>query len=355
MVMAEPIRQKNQFLGMVAAVVTLQPISQKLQDTNEKSSLEAYVVDNAGRLVASYDPDKVAGMDMVAIPKVQEFLDWGGRARVAETSPFQLMKGNQPVMMLGTYSATQKLGWGVIVQRKTDDAYASVTQMRRQTFQLGLLLIVLCTTIVIVAANAITYPIDMLTRAARSIAERDFTQRAEIHSHTEIDELADTFNHMAEDIQTHIGNLKMASEENRQLFIESIEMIAAAVDAKDPYTKVNSGRVAQYSVILAREIGLPEEEVDKIRISATLHDVGKIGIEDRVLKKPGVLTNEEFEIMKRHTVMGYEIVRQVKQLNEMLPGIRWHHEALNGRGYPDGVKGDELLLDDAHHRRRGYL
>jgi putative nucleotidyltransferase with HDIG domain len=149
---------------------------------------------------------------------------------------------------------------------------------------------------------------------------------------------------MAEDIQRYIGNLKMASEQNRQLFFDAIEMIAAAVDAKDPYTKGHSGRVAQFSVILAREIGLPEEEVDKIRISATLHDVGKIGIEDRVLKKPGVLTNEEFEIMKRHTVMGYEIVRQVKQLNEMLPGIRWHHEALNGRGYPDGVKGDELPL-----------
>jgi putative nucleotidyltransferase with HDIG domain len=165
-----------------------------------------------------------------------------------------------------------------------------------------------------------------------------------MHSHTEIDELADTFNHMAEDIQQYIGDLQMASEQNRQLFIDSIEMIAAAVDAKDPYTKGHSGRVSQFSVILARELGLPEEEVDKIRVSATLHDVGKIGIEDRVLKKPGVLTNEEFDIMKRHTVMGYEIVRQVKQLTEMLPGIRWHHEALNGRGYPDGVKGDELPL-----------
>ena len=255
-----------------------------------------------------------------------------------------LPKGSQNIMMLGTYSATQKLGWGVIVQRKMDDAYATVYQLRHQTFQLGLLLIVLSIVIGVVAAKAITYPIDMLTRTARSIAERDFASRAEINSHTEIDELADTFNQMAEDIQRHIGNLKTASEENRQLFIDSIEMIAAAVDAKDPYTKGHSGRVAQYSVILAREIGLPEEEVDKIRISATLHDVGKIGIEDRVLKKPGVLTNEEFEIMKRHTVMGYEIVRQVKQLTEMLPGIRWHHEALNGRGYPDGIKGDELPL-----------
>jgi HD-GYP domain-containing protein (c-di-GMP phosphodiesterase class II) len=341
MVMAEPMKQKNQFLGMVAAVVTLKPITQELVDTNAGSGLEAYVVDNAGRLVTSYDPDKVAGMDMVTIPIVQKFLE---RAPVAETSLFPLQKGNQMVQMLGTYAPTQKLGWGVIVQRKTSDAYVTVFEMRRQTFWWGLLLVVLSLVIGFVAAKAITYPIDLLTRTARSIAQRDFTQRAEIRSHTEIDELAATFNQMAEDIQRHIDNLKMASEQNRQLFIDSIEMIAAAVDAKDPYTKGHSGRVAQFSVILAGEIGLPEEEIDKIRISATLHDVGKIGIEDRVLKKPGVLTNEEFEIMKRHTVMGYEIVRQVKQLTEMLPGIRWHHEALNGRGYPDGVKGDELPL-----------
>ncbi len=344
MVMGEPIKQKDQFLGMMAAVVTIRPITQELVDTSERSGLEAYVVDNAGRLVTSNDPDKLAGMDMEAIPIVQKFLEWEGRARVAETSLFPLQKGNSTIMMLGTYSPTQKLGWGVIVQRKTSDAYFTVFEMRRQTFEWGLLLVILSLVIGFMAAKAITHPIDMLTQTARSIAQRDFTQRAEIRSRTEIGELASTFNQMAEDIQRYIGNLKMASEQNRQLFIDSIEMIAAAVDAKDPYTKGHSGRVAQYSTILAREIGLPEEEVDKIRISATLHDVGKIGVEDRVLKKPGVLTNEEFEIMKRHTVMGYEIVRQVKQLNEMLPGIRWHHEALNGLGYPDGIKGDEMPL-----------
>jgi HD-GYP domain-containing protein (c-di-GMP phosphodiesterase class II) len=196
----------------------------------------------------------------------------------------------------------------------------------------------------IFSAKFITSPLDQLTRTARSIAQRDFSQRADVRSRTEIGELAQTFNHMAEDIQHYIGDLKRASEENRQLFIDSIEMIAAAVDAKDPYTKGHSGRVSSYSVVISRELGMPDEEVDKIRISATLHDVGKIGVEDRVLKKPGVLTNEEFEIMKRHTVMGYEIVRQVKQLEEMLPGIRWHHEALNGKGYPDGISGDELPL-----------
>jgi putative nucleotidyltransferase with HDIG domain len=246
--------------------------------------------------------------------------------------------------MLGTYYPTLGGRWGVIVQRKKIEAFVSVEQMQSYAVRLALGVIILSLIVGFVTAKSITDPLDKLTETARAIAQRDFAKRADVRSHTEVGELAEGFNRMAETIQTYVGNLKTASEENRQLFFDSIEMIAAAVDAKDPYTKGHSGRVALYSLVLVRELGLPEEEVEKIRISATLHDVGKIGIEDRILKKPGVLTNDEFEIMKRHTIMGFEIVRQVKQLEEMLPGIRWHHEALNGQGYPDGITGDELPL-----------
>jgi HD-GYP domain-containing protein (c-di-GMP phosphodiesterase class II) len=345
MVMGEPLKQKDQFIGMVALVVTLTPITRQLQDTSRNTNLEAYVVDNAGLMVTSYDPEQFTGLNMRSVPIVQKFLAWHGRARATETTFFDLQQqGQGKVTMLGTYTPTQKLGWGVIVQRKLSDAYYTVDEMRKQTVQVGFVLVVVSLVIGFLAVKTITHPIDLLTKTARSIAQRDFTQRAEVRSRTEIGELGETFNQMADDIQRYISNLKMASEQNRRLFMDSIEMIAAAVDAKDPYTKGHSGRVSQFSVILAKELGLPDDEVDKVRIAATLHDVGKIGIEDRVLKKPGVLTNEEFEVMKRHTVMGYEIVRQVKQLSEMLPGIRWHHEALNGRGYPDGIKGDELPL-----------
>jgi putative nucleotidyltransferase with HDIG domain len=317
-----------------------------LRETSQRTGgLEAYVVDNSGRLVASYDPDKnVAGMDMVSVPIVQKFLTWHGRAHLEETSYFNLQHGTASVQMLGTYAPTQNLGWGVIVQRKVSEAFFDIQQMQKQTLEWGVFVVILSLVVGFFGAKTITRPIDLLTQTARSIAQRDFSHRADIRSRTEIGELAQTFNQMVEDIQHYISELRAASEENRQLFFDSIEMIAAAVDAKDPYTKGHSRRVAAYAVILAKELGLGDEEVDKIRVSATLHDVGKIGIEDRVLKKPGVLTQEEFELMKRHTVMGYEIVRQVKQLAEMLPGIRWHHEALNGKGYPDGISGDELPL-----------
>jgi HD-GYP domain-containing protein (c-di-GMP phosphodiesterase class II) len=91
-------------------------------------------------------------------------------------------------------------------------------------------------------------------------------------------------------------------------------------------------------------MGLDPGFLEILRISAQLHDVGKIGIEDRILKKPGALTPEEFEIMKTHTTKGANILRPVPQLREMLPGIELHHEALNGRGYPYGLKGDEIPL-----------
>ena len=121
-------------------------------------------------------------------------------------------------------------------------------------------------------------------------------------------------------------------------------MLAGAVDEKDPYTRGHSDRVTRYSLMIATEMGLDPGFLEILRVSAQLHDVGKIGIEDRILKKPGALTPEEFEIMKTHTTKGANILRPVTQLREMLPGIELHHEALNGRGYPYGLKGDEIPL-----------
>ena len=343
MVWGRPIQANEQFVGMVGAVVTLMPILQRLEETG-RTGLEAYIVDSAGNLVASNNPkNNVAGKRMSNVRIVQKFLDWRGQARATETSPFSMSEEGVEVQWLGTYSPVPNFQWGVIVQKKTSEAYRAVDEMRSLTRRLGMGLILLSLMTAIVSAKLITHPLDSLTRTARSIAQRDFTQRASVESRIkEFVELGEGFNLALDAIQHYVTDLERAVKENRQLFMESIEMIAAAVDAKDPYTKGHSKRVSQYSVILAKELGMEADEVEKIFISATLHDVGKIGVEDRVLKKPGVLTNEEFDKMKLHTVIGWEIVRQVKQLAEMLPGIRWHHESLNGKGYPDGIAGDEI-------------
>jgi HD-GYP domain-containing protein (c-di-GMP phosphodiesterase class II) len=165
-----------------------------------------------------------------------------------------------------------------------------------------------------------------------------------LKTRTEIGELATTFNTMQEELEQFVEDLRRAADENKNLFMGSIQMLAGAVDEKDPYTRGHSDRVTRYSLMIAKEMGLDPGFLEILRVSAQLHDVGKIGIEDRILKKPGALTPEEFEIMKTHTTKGANLLRPVPQLREMLPGIELHHEALNGRGYPYGLKGDEIPL-----------
>jgi HD-GYP domain-containing protein (c-di-GMP phosphodiesterase class II) len=196
----------------------------------------------------------------------------------------------------------------------------------------------------IISARRITSPLRVLAQSSRAIARGDFSQRVHVKTRTEIGELATTFNTMSEELEQFVEDLKRAAEENKALFLGSIQMLSGAVDEKDPYTRGHSDRVTKYSLLIAGEMGLDPEFLEILRISAQLHDVGKIGIEDRILKKPGALTPEEFEIMKTHTTKGANILRPVPQLREMLPGIELHHEALNGRGYPYGHKGEDIPL-----------
>jgi len=120
--------------------------------------------------------------------------------------------------------------------------------------------------------------------------------------------------------------------------------LAAAIDGKDPYTRGHSERVSRFSVAIAQGMNLSEDEIEKIRVSALLHDVGKIGIDDNILKKPSALTDEEFEVMKQHPQKGYKIMSQIPAMREFLPGMYMHHEMINGAGYPQGLKGDEIPL-----------
>lgn len=122
----------------------------------------------------------------------------------------------------------------------------------------------------------------------------------------------------------------------------TIKALAAAVDAKDAYTHGHSDRVAQYAADLARYVGSSPDEVDLIHRCGTLHDVGKIGVPDAVLQKPGRLDPEELRIMQTHAALGEYIVGKVPQLSDLLPGVRHHHERYDGKGYPDGLKGEEI-------------
>ena len=126
---------------------------------------------------------------------------------------------------------------------------------------------------------------------------------------------------------------------------EVIAALARAVDAKDPYTRGHSERVAHYARMLAERMGFDEEGMERVHRMAMLHDVGKIGVPDAVLNKPGKLTDEEFALIKSHAARGSEILSEVQSMPELATGARWHHERYDGRGYPDGISGEEIPLE----------
>ena len=338
-----PVNYGSRFLGTIATVVDLQFLIRRLREVSG-GGLTPYVIDSQGRLVAAATPEFATGQDMKKLDIVRNFVDSGNKAQLAETREFIVNNGSEHVEMLGTYSPVMTLNWAVVVQKPRREAYRGVIEMQRTARLLALLAVLLSIGVSIFAARRITSPLKVLTESSRALARGDFSQRVNLLSSTEIGELAHTFNTMSDELQRYVEDLKRAAEENKELFMGSIQMLAGAVDEKDPYTRGHSDRVTRYSLLIAKEMDLPAHFMETLRISAQLHDVGKIGIEDHILKKPGALTEEEFEVMKTHTTKGANILRPVTQLADMLPGIELHHEALDGRGYPYGLQGDQIPL-----------
>jgi HD-GYP domain-containing protein (c-di-GMP phosphodiesterase class II) len=338
-----PVNYGSRFLGTIATVVDLQFLIRRLREVSG-GGLTPYVIDSQGRLVAAATPEFATGQDMKKLDIVRNFVDGGNKAQLAETREFIVNNGSEHVEMLGTYCPVMTLNWAVVVQKPRREAYRGVIEMQRTARLLALLAVLLSIGVSIFAARRITSPLKVLTESSRALARGDFSQRVNLLSSTEIGELAHTFNTMSDELQRYVEDLKRAAEENKELFMGSIQMLAGAVDEKDPYTRGHSDRVTRYSLLIAKEMDLPAHFMETLRISAQLHDVGKIGIEDHILKKPGALTEEEFEVMKTHTTKGANILRPVTQLADMLPGIELHHEALDGRGYPYGLQGDQIPL-----------
>lgn len=139
------------------------------------------------------------------------------------------------------------------------------------------------------------------------------------------------------EIEQAYGKLKEASR-------EAIQALAQAIEARDMYTKGHSARVARYSVALARETRYPEHEIETLEFAAFLHDVGKIGVRDSVLLKAGPLDEEEWKHMRTHPVVGYEIAVKLEIMRPLVSCIRNHHERWDGKGYPDGLAGDQIPL-----------
>jgi putative nucleotidyltransferase with HDIG domain len=192
----------------------------------------------------------------------------------------------------------------------------------------------------VVSSRSIVKPIALVVSHLRNAESTgvlpEFT--IDLSSTTEIRELAESYNRAAVSVRNARESLQAA-------YVEFVGSLANALDARDRYTSGHSSRVSQLSCATAAAMGLDPEQVERIRTGALLHDIGKIGIADSVLQKPGRLTVEEFAIVKEHPVIGRHILEGVRGLAPYLDAVELHHENWNGTGYPKGQSGEETPID----------
>lgn len=338
---------------VVQAVIELEALGTLARGARDGSAAEgagagggsgevsAALVDSAGRVLWRVGIPPSLEEELVASYPVRDFA----------TRPLSVI-GQYPVEldgevreMLVQISPIEETGWGLVAQKPISAAFTAVDQVVSNALWSTVILVLLASFFAALVARRVSEPVQRLAATSHEIATGNFGRRVEVVGRTaEFADLAADFNRMGEHVERYVGELQRAAAANRELFIGSIRSFAAAIDAKDPYTRGHSERVATLSRTIARHLNLPEEAQHRVWIAALLHDVGKIGVDDRVLKKGGVLSTEEFEAIKAHTLIGAEILSPIEQLREIIPAVRWHHESWNGRGYPDGLRAEQIPL-----------
>ncbi len=193
-------------------------------------------------------------------------------------------------------------------------------------------------------ARSVTRPIAEVVRGALDIARGRFGRQVGVRIGNEIGDLAYAFNHMSRELASYDAENRRLIAALERGYLDTIRSLAAAVDAKDPYTHGHAQRVAALAVEIGRELGLGPDELQALEYGGILHDIGKIGIPDAILAKRGALGAEEMALVRDHPRIGAEIVAGVEFLERAIPAIRGHHERWDGTGYPDLLAGDAIPL-----------
>lgn len=266
-------------------------------------------------------PEMLKGFDNPSADKKLEVDEWG--VTLSGYTPIRDKKG-KAVAMLG-------------VDITADDVYLTQREVHKRAVFVLVLGIIFSLSLGMLISNRIADPIRKLAEGTRRIAKGDLQYQVEVKGRNEISELAHSFNEMA-------GSLSESRKKLHDYFYRAMESLVRLLEAKDAYTRGHSGRVAKYTEKIALKMNFPQEEVESLRKIAKVHDIGKLGIPKSILNKKEKLTEEDWKTIQEHPGIGEKILRPVVFNEEMLAIVRGHHERYDGKGYPDGIKGDDITI-----------
>ncbi len=311
---------------ILAVELSLLPIDEKVARLAPKNG-QAVLVDSARRVIS---PTR-RGEPFTNRPVVEE----GFKENRSVTELYDIGE----TRTLGVFSPIPLLGWGLVMEQPAQTALKSVHRIRSLTILWTALGIIVAVIGGLMLGRGISRPITELSEKAKQVAAGKFDFQIKVQSKDEVGQLAAAFNDMSEQLKQRIEQLE-------NLFNSSTRTLVAAVEAKDRYTAGHSERVTAYALILCDELALGGRERSITEISGLLHDVGKIGVPESILNKPGSLHPNEYDTIMYHPVQGYEIVKQIDHpyAEEVALAVRTHHERWDGKGYPDGLKAMEISL-----------
>lgn len=337
---ARAVEKDGQLVGVVGLDIKLSRFSDIVNEIiyDEKGTL--MLINSEGKIFSHPDPS----MLMTNIKDDEELssqlISHNG------TSIFNY-KGVEHVM---SYMTIPETGWKLIGMMPLDvnKTLAPITARAVQvtsasvavTFLIGYFL-----------SRLITSPLANIMEGIDSISQGKLDEHIQIESNDEFKVLGEQFNNMIDTLRelieernANVRELTKMNEELRRSYLSTVQSLANAIEASDKYTRGHCERVCNISLAIARKMGLSQKDLNTLEFASILHDIGKLGIPSIVLNKEGKLTAEEFEMIKKHPIIGYEILSDVDFLYESRKILLQHHERIDGTGYPHGLKGDDISL-----------
>lgn len=296
------------------------------------------IVDKAMKIIAHSDIKEQGRHFRAKEGSVFRQYEGGAVARQIASPSGDLFEIERPVVFMGRQLGSVMLG---VNKSVLEQAQRAVHQ--RILFALG---VILGVGIIgsFVLSSVMTKPVQELATGVSEMKQGKRTRPLLVYANDELGELTGSFNEMTSLITAQQDKLREYARNLEESYVSTVKVIAATLDARDPYTHGHSTRVSLLSLQLAGKIGLGSEELEDLEVACLFHDIGKIRIPDDILRKKGPLSPDEYRKMMRHTEYGAEILKKAPSLHKYIASVRHHHEWFDGTGYPDGLAGEKIPL-----------